>query len=90
MTKEDITLAAEATKPATPTLREVYMAALNGDFYDDPDKAVARCRALRLASEGEAHIPPDVLKYAQAMKRDGYRGPLAHAKAIIDWVANHD
>lgn len=32
--------------------------------------------------------PQEVVKVAKAMQKDGYRGPLAWAKQVIDWVAD--
>lgn len=49
----------------------------------------AHCKGYDAAMEsGEAklNVPPDVLKYAKAMKSDGYRGPLHWAMKIINWV----
>jgi hypothetical protein len=34
-------------------------------------------------------IPDEVRKVAQAMKKDGYRGPLAWAEKLIDFVADY-
>lgn len=33
-------------------------------------------------------IPPEIRKYAKAMQKDGYRGPLSWASKIIDWVVS--
>ena len=32
-------------------------------------------------------VPAEIVRYAKAMKSDGYRGPLSWASAVIDWVA---
>lgn len=43
--------------------------------------------AARKPREGFVEVPDDIVRYAKAMKADGYRGPLTWASAIIDWVA---
>lgn len=40
------------------------------------------------AFAGKLLPPPEVVQAAQSMKLDGYRGPYAWAKKIIDWVAD--
>ena len=57
---------------------------------DDHEKAITAINeALAQPEQEPAAIPEEVRKVAQAMKKDGYRGPLAWAEKVIDFVADY-
>lgn len=45
--------------------------------------------AVQPAQGEPVRIPSDVVDAAKAMQKDGYRGPLAWAKKVIDFVADY-
>ena len=56
-------------------------------FYQRVQQLVARVEAQ--PEQEPVAIPGDVRKVANAMQKDGYRGPLAWAKTVIDFVADY-
>lgn len=91
--------------PARPELRAIYQTnADGGATWRDQDKPAfdyntKNGHQTRIVYEAipapeqpeqePVAIPGDVRKVAKAMQKDGYRGPLAWAKTVIDFVADY-
>lgn len=69
--------------------RGLYVA--SADYPEEGAIKIADIAALQPAQPEQEPvvIPDDVRKVAQSMQKDGYRGPLAWASKVIDFVADY-
>lgn len=89
MTQQTEALAAEIKRLAED-MADAACANVAGEFVERQRKplheAIDRLAALS-APAPQVLAPEDVLKAAQCMVENDYRGPLAYARKVFDWVA---